>query len=59
MTKGERAKNIRGMLTFCGLKEDENINRIARRGKEMGRERGERGREIINHVRDYERLGKG
>lgn len=47
--KGERAKNIRGILTFCSLKEDEKANRIERRGKEMGGKKGEKGRESINH----------
>lgn len=47
--KWERAKNIRGMLTFCSLKEDENANGIERRGKEKEGKQGGKGKESINH----------
>lgn len=46
--KKERAKNIRGMLTFCSLKEDEHANGIERRGKEIGGKQGEKRRGSIN-----------
>lgn len=38
--KRERAKNIRRMLTFCGL-EDENANRVERGDKEKEWKQGE------------------
>lgn len=62
--KRERAKNLRKMLTFCGLKEDENANRVERRGKEKGWKQGEnclevKGKESINNVSVYETPSKG